>query len=612
MNDIPHIFIAYARKDSTFLGELRVHLKPLERSRKVKVWYDGKIEPGEVWEASIKKHLHEADIILLLISADAINSDYFYEKEMADALQRHREGTATVVPFIIRPCAWQHTPLAELQALPKDGKAVTRWGDKDHAYSDAVISLGELVEKRNADKKAETERQERERKAKEEAKRREAAAAITAQKEAERQRQQQENQSRLDRERQRQKEAEEKRRQQKATEKAEKEKERLHQEREKAARQAELRRQKKATEAERRRQSEAEKQSQWEVAQQRRKGQKQKIVAGIRSPWAWGSVLGALLFFVIFKMCDSGVEQQPTSDATEELATPSEAALAYIVDTDASVIKWEGYKPGKYGHNGTMKLQSGLISINGGIIESGSFIIDIASMECTDLTEHPDKKMKLEGHLKSGDFFEVEKFPLGSFVITDITPIKGNQVANFTVIGNLVLKGISKSIKIPAKIRIGDEIVSVITPEFTINRTEWGVNHGSGIIGTFKDQLIADEVKLQISLKAAIDRSSGFSGDEADEDLKENNSNPSSFNNAPSGKYSGKYLVIAGTFKVKNSAEIQLKELKNLGYENASTHSFDIGKYTVVLVDRFDDKAKARRLVNDLKAEGVSSYVKSN
>ena len=69
------VFVAYSRKDSDFLEELRVHFKPLEKSRRVEVWYDGKIEPGMVWEQTIKDHLHKADIILLLISASAIASD---------------------------------------------------------------------------------------------------------------------------------------------------------------------------------------------------------------------------------------------------------------------------------------------------------------------------------------------------------------------------------------------------------------------------------------------------------------------------------------------------------------------------------------------------------
>lgn len=150
----PKIFIAYSRKDEPLLEELRTHLTPIERSGKVEIWYDGKIEPGLVWEKAIKTHLHDADIILLLVSADAIASDYFYDKEMKDAMERHEKGTARVVPLILRPCAWDATPLAELQAIPKDGLAVTSWHDRDAAFSDAVSSIWELIQNQIADTKA--------------------------------------------------------------------------------------------------------------------------------------------------------------------------------------------------------------------------------------------------------------------------------------------------------------------------------------------------------------------------------------------------------------------------------------------------------------------------
>ena len=152
------IFIAYSRKDMALLEQLRTHLNPFERSQRVTIWYDGKIEPGSVWAADIKAHLHGADIILLLVSADAIASDYFYDKEVTDALARHHAGQAKVIPLILRPCAWQATALGELQALPKDGKAVTSWADHDHAFSDAVSSLWALVEQMEQDKEAERRR----------------------------------------------------------------------------------------------------------------------------------------------------------------------------------------------------------------------------------------------------------------------------------------------------------------------------------------------------------------------------------------------------------------------------------------------------------------------
>lgn len=162
------IFIAYARKDSALLDEFRVHLRPLERADKLRIWYDGLIEPGAEWEASIKKNLHAADIILLLVSADAIASDYFYDKEVADALDRHRKGSARVVPMIVRPCAWRTTPLAELQALPKDGKPVTSWSDRDEAFTYAAEALWDMAHSIEQQREEKTEQARREKEATEE------------------------------------------------------------------------------------------------------------------------------------------------------------------------------------------------------------------------------------------------------------------------------------------------------------------------------------------------------------------------------------------------------------------------------------------------------------
>ncbi len=213
------------------------------------------------------------------------------------------------------------------------------------------------------------------------------------------------------------------------------------------------------------------------------------------------------LFFLLtitaglFVSCQNNApaDAAKTSDNTEAATEASAAALVYTINTDASVINWEGYKPGKYSHIGTIKLQSGQFAIKDGAPESGSFVIDMNSLDETTI-EDPAKKAKLEGHLKSGDFFEVEKYPTGAFEITGVAPLEGNADANFTLTGNLTLKGITKSIEIPAKVTVGEGEVTVSTPEFTINRTEWGIVYDSGTIGTLKDKLIADDVKLKITL----------------------------------------------------------------------------------------------------------------
>lgn len=139
------VFIAYAREDETFLHHLKKYLAPLELNQSIEVWYDGEIEPGEVWNSTIKKHLHQADIILLLVSATALASPYFWNEEVKDALARHERKEAIVVPVILSYCGWQMTDLQQLQALPKDAKPISAWEDESAAYNSVLKGIDKRV-----------------------------------------------------------------------------------------------------------------------------------------------------------------------------------------------------------------------------------------------------------------------------------------------------------------------------------------------------------------------------------------------------------------------------------------------------------------------------------
>lgn len=145
------IFIAYSREDASLLTELRKHLKPLERTEKVEIWYDGNIDAGELWEEKIKEAIYSSEIILLLVSADSISSDYFYGKEVAAALNRQEKGEATVIPLIVRSCDWKRIkPLSNLQAVPQNGVPITsdKWNNHDDAWFNAIASIGTIVDER--------------------------------------------------------------------------------------------------------------------------------------------------------------------------------------------------------------------------------------------------------------------------------------------------------------------------------------------------------------------------------------------------------------------------------------------------------------------------------
>ena len=144
-NDVVNIFIAYSRLDLDYLIELKKYVIPLERKSSVNFWYDGEIRPGSVWEQEIKKHLHQADIVVLLVSANSIASEYFYEKEVAEALERHNKKKTTVIPIILKSCTWEMTPLGELQALPQNGKPIDKWEKESDAYTDIANNLNKTI-----------------------------------------------------------------------------------------------------------------------------------------------------------------------------------------------------------------------------------------------------------------------------------------------------------------------------------------------------------------------------------------------------------------------------------------------------------------------------------
>jgi len=135
------VFISYSHKDQTFREELGIHMSNLKRQNIISSWYDGNIAPGSEWEPEIMHHLTTAQIILLLISADFIHSDFCYSIEMKQAINRHNAGEARVIPILLRPTDWQDTSFDKLQMLPTGAKAVTKWRRRDDAFADIVKGI---------------------------------------------------------------------------------------------------------------------------------------------------------------------------------------------------------------------------------------------------------------------------------------------------------------------------------------------------------------------------------------------------------------------------------------------------------------------------------------
>jgi TIR domain len=141
------IFFSYAHEDETLRDELAKHLKLLERRGIIKAWHDRNITAGEEWKNAISTNLESAEIILLLISADFLASDYCYDIEMKTALERHERNQARVIPIILRSVDWHRSPFGKLTALPTDGKPITSWPNPDEAFTDVVKGLRKVIDR---------------------------------------------------------------------------------------------------------------------------------------------------------------------------------------------------------------------------------------------------------------------------------------------------------------------------------------------------------------------------------------------------------------------------------------------------------------------------------
>ena len=135
------VFISYSHRDEELRRELETHLAPLRREGIIDVWHDRRIGPGEEIHQQISTHLEAADIVLLLISSDFIASDYCHEIELNRAIERHNDGSARVIPVILRPCDWHSAPFGNLNAAPTDGKPVVKHATLDDGFLEVAQAV---------------------------------------------------------------------------------------------------------------------------------------------------------------------------------------------------------------------------------------------------------------------------------------------------------------------------------------------------------------------------------------------------------------------------------------------------------------------------------------
>lgn len=205
---------------------------------------------------------------------------------------------------------------------------------------------------------------------------------------------------------------------------------------------------------------------------------------------------------VLFACNQTPDADQATIGEAEAASTP--VGTAYNIDSTSS-ITWVGSKP-TGSHEGVFKIADGTLFVQGDSLTGGSFNINMSSLDNKDLVADPENKTKLEGHLKSEDFFDVAKYPTSKFEITSVTKYVADSskpvvLENPTHIiqGNLTLKDSTKNVSFPAKITLDANGINAIAA-LNIDRTLWGMNYKGP--NNPQDWFISKEVSIKINILA--------------------------------------------------------------------------------------------------------------
>jgi polyisoprenoid-binding protein YceI len=218
---------------------------------------------------------------------------------------------------------------------------------------------------------------------------------------------------------------------------------------------------------------------------------------------------------IVFFSCTNAPDSDEAKTTEAKKVDDDKSGDVWKLNISDSKIEWVGTKVTGY-HVGTVPLKSGEIVVKNDEVTGGKFILDIVNMQVVG-PKGSDTAMnkKLTGHLKSNDFFDVEKNPEGIFELTDVRPYKGDAIKDttdprqeeinkykvtdptHTVSGNLTLKGVTKNIEFPARITVSGNNAEAIA-KFNIDRKDWGIVYPGK-----PDDLIRDAIHLGISIKAA-------------------------------------------------------------------------------------------------------------
>ncbi len=193
----------------------------------------------------------------------------------------------------------------------------------------------------------------------------------------------------------------------------------------------------------------------------------------------------------LFTACVSNPDGEK-AETTEASEVASGHGTAFTVNTAASTVEWHGKKVTGQ-HHGTVAIKSGTLSVHDGKLTGGNVVLDLTTINDQDM--EGESKQKLEGHLKSADFFDVENHPEATLEITEVTETDTEGVV--TISANLTIRGVTKNITFDANVSEASEAAFKASADFNIEREQWGVSYTGKA-----DDLISKEINLKVNLDA--------------------------------------------------------------------------------------------------------------
>jgi polyisoprenoid-binding protein YceI len=183
------------------------------------------------------------------------------------------------------------------------------------------------------------------------------------------------------------------------------------------------------------------------------------------------------------------VKKEKTETSKEEAAD----VKTLTIDTEKSVVKWQGNMVGVYKHFGTINLKEGQLVLSSGNITAGKFVVDMNTITPTDENysdEHPASD--LVGHLSNSDFFDIPNNPTATFEIS------GSELASNTISGKLTVRGTTQEETVTDV--VVDEANSIITGKLVFNRQTYGAAYKA-----MQDMVLSDDIELEITLKTVAE-----------------------------------------------------------------------------------------------------------